>query len=337
MSGRPAVDRARPLAVVVFPVASQRLGWDSLAGMLQAVKTAAGNGTDEPGANRDVEGSLDDIVSRHRLIHRDCRDMSCLEDESVHLVVTSPPYWTLKEYNAHPDQLGHIADYERFLDELDRVWRECFRVLTPGGRVVCVVGDVCLARRKHGRHLVMPLHADITVRCRKIGYDNLNPIIWLKIANAVFEANTSSKFLGKPYEPNAIIKNDMEFILMQRKPGGYRQPTERQRELSRIPKAEFREWCQQTWMLTGASTRQHPAPFPLELAQRLVRMFSFVGDTVLDPFVGTGTTMLAATQWGRNSVGFEVDPNYYKLAEHRLRDAQQDFYRKFNLDLDRQE
>lgn len=178
----------------------------------------------------------------------------------------------------------------------------------------------------------MPLHADIAVRCRKIGFDNLNPIIWLKISNAVFEANTSSKFLGKPYEPNAIIKNDMEFILMQRKPGGYRQPTERQRELSRLPKVEFREWCQQTWTLTGASTREHPAPFPLELAQRLVRMFSFTEDTVLDPFAGSGTTLLAASQWGRHSIGFEVDPKYFELAKRRLRDAQQDFYRKVNFE-----
>lgn len=275
---------------------------------------------------------LDERPVAGRLYLGDSREMSRLGDGSVHLVVTSPPYWTLKEYNDHPGQLGHVQDYENFLDELDKVWRECFRVLVPGGRLVCVVGDVCLSRKKHGRHLVMPLHADITVRCRKLGFDNLNPILWLKISNAAFEANTSSKFLGKPYEPNSIIKNDMEFILMQRKPGGYRQPTEQQRELSRMPKEEFREWCQQTWSLTGASTREHPAPFPLELAQRLVRMFSFVGDTVLDPFAGTGTTLLAASQWGRNSVGFEVDPKYFELARRRLLDSQQDFYRRVSFE-----
>jgi site-specific DNA-methyltransferase (adenine-specific) len=279
-----------------------------------------------------VASVIEDLPATIRLFHGDSRDMSRLENESVHLVVTSPPYWTLKAYNDHPDQLGHIEDYESFLDELDKVWRECFRILVPGGRVVCVVGDVCLARKKHGRHLVMPLHSDITVRCRKIGFDNLNPIIWLKISNAAFEANTSSKFLGKPYEPNAIIKNDMEFILMQRKPGGYRQPTERQRDLSRLPKEEFREWCQQTWSLTGASTREHPAPFPLELAQRLVRMFSFVDDTVVDPFAGTGTTLLAAAQLGRNSVGFEVDPKYFQIAKRKLEEAQQDFYRKITFE-----
>lgn len=142
----------------------------------------------------------------------DARDLSWLPDDSVHLAVTSPPYWTLKRYNERSGQLGHVADYEEFLDELDQVWRHAYRVLVPGGRLVCVVGDVCLSRREHGRHVVMPLHADITVRCRRIGFDNLNPIIWHKIANAQFEVENGSKFLGKPYEPNAIIKNDMEFI-----------------------------------------------------------------------------------------------------------------------------
>jgi len=150
---------------------------------------------------------------RVQLRRGDARDLSWIPNESVQLVVTSPPYWTLKDYNDHPDQLGHVEDYEQFLDELDKVWRHAYRVLVPGGRVVCVVGDVCLSRREFGRHLVMPLHADIVVHCRKIGFDNLNPIIWHKIANANFEVENGSKFLGKPYEPNAIVKNDIEFIL----------------------------------------------------------------------------------------------------------------------------
>lgn len=244
--------------------------------------------------------------------------MGFLSNESVHLAVTSPPYWTLKKYNDHPDQLGALEDYEGFLDELTKVWSECYRALVPGGRLVCVVGDVCLARRKHGRHLVMPLHSDIAVRCRKIGFDNLTPIIWHKISNATYEVENGSKFLGKPYEPNAIIKNDIEFILMLRKPGGYRKPTPEQRRLSFIPKKRYGEWFQQIWQIHGESTRNHPAPFPLELASRLVRMFSFFGDTVLDPFCGTGTTMVAALQSGRNSVGIEVDPAYFQLATARI-------------------
>lgn len=265
-------------------------------------------------------------TTSHRLINGDARDLSFLADESVHLVVTSPPYWNLKRYNDSPGQLGHIQDYEAFLGELDKVWRHVYRVLVPGGRLVCVVGDVCVARRNFGRHLVFPLHSDISVMCRKIGFDNLNPIIWHKIANATYEVSNGSRFLGKPYEPNAIIKNDMEFILMQRKPGGYRQPTTRQREGSRIAKADFGRWFQQMWSITGASTKHHPAPFPLELATRLVRMFSFVEDTVLDPFCGSGTTMVAALRCARNSIGVEIDPDYCRMAARYLRAETTDMF-----------
>lgn len=269
-----------------------------------------------------LKQNVEKNVTTHQLYHGDARSMTFIPDQSVHLVVTSPPYWSLKKYNETPGQMGHISEYEKFVDELSKVWREVFRVLVPGGRLVCVVGDVCLARRVHGRHLVMPLHADIAVTCRKIGFDNLNPIIWHKISNATFEANVSTKFLGKPYEPNAIVKNDIEFILMQRKPGGYRRPTAKQRELSMINKDDFSEWFRQFWTITGASTKNHPAPFPYELAYRLVRMFSFWGDTVLDPFCGTGTTMLAAMKSDRNSIGIEIDEKYCAMTLDRLRSEQ---------------
>ena len=271
----------------------------------------------------------------HRLINGDARDLSFMDDESVHLVVTSPPYWNLKRYNEHPDQLGHVADYETFLGELEKVWRHVFRILVPGGRLVCVVGDVCVARRDFGRHLVFPLHADICVICRRLGFDNLNPIIWHKISNASYEVTNGSKFLGKPYEPNAIIKNDMEFILMQRKPGGYRKPTDAQRDASRISKEEFNRWFQQIWNLTGASTKHHPAPFPLELATRLVRMFSFSGDTVLDPFCGSGTTMVAAFRTGRNSIGIEIDPEYCRMAARYLKAENTDLFASAELRFER--
>jgi modification methylase len=199
------------------------------------------------------------IETRHRLINADARDLSFLCDEWVHLIVTSPPYWNLKRYNEQEDQLGHIEDYESFLVELEKVWQHIFRLLVPGGRMVCVVGDICVSRRRFGRHLVFPLHSDISVLCRKIGFDNLNPIIWHKISNATFEVANGTKFLGKPYEPNAIIKNDIEFILMQRKSGGYRKPTERQRDLSRIKKQEFDSWFRQIWTRSAA-----PAPHLLQ-------------------------------------------------------------------------
>lgn len=258
-------------------------------------------------------------MTNHILFHGDSRDLSYIDDKSVHLILTSPPYYNLKEYRRGDNQLGLIDDYQQFIDELNKVWKECFRILIPGGRLVCVVGDVCLSRRKYGRHVVMPLHSDIAVACRKNGFDNLNPILWHKISNARFEANTNSSILGKPYEPNAIIKNDVEYILMERKPGGYRKPTNAQREKSVIDKDDFQRWFSQIWEMPGASTRNgHPAPFPLELATRLVKMFSFVDDIVLDPFCGSGTTMLAAMNTGRNSVGVETEDFYCHQILDRL-------------------
>lgn len=271
-----------------------------------------------------IELLLPQIPTQHELYNADARTLDFIAPNSVHLVLTSPPYWTLKDYRKHPGQMGHIADYGAFLDELDRVWKGCYRALVPGGRLVCVVGDVCLSRRKNGgEHTVVPLHASIQERCRIIGYTNLSPIIWHKISNAAYEAEgNGSGFLGKPYEPNAVIKNDIEFILMERKRGGYRSPSVATRVLSVIPAERHKIWFQQIWTgLTGASTKQHPAPYPLELAERLVRMFSFVGDTVLDPFMGTGTTSAAAGLWGRNSVGVEVDREYFSLSEQRLTTA----------------
>lgn len=257
----------------------------------------------------------------HTLRLGDARDLRSIADESVHLVVTSPPYWTLKRYEKNDRQLGEIASYEAFLDELDKVWRECARALAPGGRICCVVGDVCIPRRQ-GRHHVMPLHADIVVRARDLGLDALTPILWFKIANGVTEAKgNGAGFYGKPYQPGAIIKNDVEYILFLRKGGEYRSPSPMQKALSMLTKDEMKTWLRSAWVdIKGESTRRgHPAPYPVSLAERLIKMFSFAGDTVLDPFVGTGTTNLAAIATGRNSIGNEIEPAYLKIAEQRLR------------------
>jgi DNA modification methylase len=272
----------------------------------------------DPRHLRAVEKAIKGIPTHHTLYLGDARGMSHIPGESVHLIVTSPPYWTLKKYPEREGQLGCVSDYDRFLKDLDAVWAECYRVLVQGGRLVIVVGDVCLSRRKHGEHMVVPLHASIQNHCWQIGFQNLAPIIWYKIANAVFEVDNGTSFLGKPYEPNAIIKNDIEYILMQRKPGGYRRPSAAMRVLSVIGERNHRQWFNQILNLRGASTRNHPAPYPLELADRIVRMFSFVGDTVLDPFSGTGTTSIAAARWGRNSIAFEIENTYQRIAIRRL-------------------
>jgi site-specific DNA-methyltransferase (adenine-specific) len=263
-------------------------------------------------------------VTNHVLRLGDARDLSKVPDNSVHLVVTSPPYFNLKPYasEAGGRQLGRISDYERFLDLLDEVWAECRRVLVPGGRVCCVVGDVLVPRRVGGKHWVLPLPADIQVRSRKVGLDNLTPILWYKIANRTNEAGGgSSGFYGKPYQPGAVIKNDHEHILMLRKPGGYRQTPMVQKALSMIQREEMDAWMRPVWSdIRGASLRDgHPAPYPVELAERLIRMFSFAGDTVLDPFGGSGSTAVAAIRTGRNSVSVEIEPDYIDMAEKRIR------------------
>lgn len=273
----------------------------------------------DPEASARLRDAVSALQTGHVLHNLDSRKVD-LKPESVDLVVTSPPYWTLKKYNDGEGQLGDIDEYDQFLDELDEVWRRCYDALVPGGRLVVVVGDVNVSRKSFGRHMVFPLHASIQERCRLIGYDNLAPIIWYKIANAQYEMGAGG-FLGKPYEPNAVIKNDVEYILFQRKPGGYRKPDLPTRVMSIIAATDHAEWFQQIWRLTGASTRNHPAPFPLALAERLVRMFSFVGDTVFDPFLGTGTTSAAAASCGRNSIGSEVDAAYFAGCVERVRDA----------------
>ncbi len=309
------------------PARRTELSFDPTAWLPVEIGSITDHQTDLPRIAKDprlialIESRLEQIPTRHDLYLGDARKATFLRPNSLHLVLTSPPYWTLKDYREHPDQMGYIADYEKFLRELDRVWRRCYEALVPGGRLVCVVGDVCLSRRKNnGEHAVIPLHASIQEHCRKLKFTNLAPIIWHKISNAQYEATgNSGSFLGKPYEPNAVIKHDIEYILMERKAGGYRSPSIATRVLSVIPGDKHKEWFQQIWTgLTGASTKLHPAPYPMELAERLVRMFSFVGDTVLDPFMGTATTNAAAAKWGRNSIGIEVDPNYFEHAASRL-------------------
>jgi modification methylase len=260
----------------------------------------------------------------HRVRCGDARDLSHIPNQTIHLVVTSPPYFTLKQYEPHQAQLGAVQDYQAFLAELDKVWTECARVLVPGGRICCVVGDVCISRKSGGRHYILPLHADIQTRSRNLGLDCLTPILWQKIANGVTEVEgNGAGFYGKPYQPGAIIKNDVEYILFLRKGGEYRSPSALQRALSMLNREEMQLWLRSAWTdIKGESTRKgHPAPFPVTLAERLIKMFSFAGDTILDPFAGTGSTALAALACGRNSISIDIEPKYVAIANQRLREA----------------
>lgn len=272
----------------------------------------------DPNMVKRVEEIASGIKTKHTLYLGDSRDMHILPSGSASLAITSPPYWTIKKYRPVEGQLGVIEDYDLFVKELGRVWSEVHRLLTPGGRLIVIVGDVLLSRRIHGRHEVIPLHADIQKQCTSIGFENLAPIIWYKIGNVSREVPGGGGMLGKPYQPNAIVKNDIEYILMFRKEG-YRQPSRVKMKLSTIPKSKFGSWFVQVWQLPGTQAKDHPAPFPLALVERLVRMYSFVDDIVLDPFVGTGTTMLAAGRWGRNSIGIDIDRKFIEIAWAQLR------------------
>ncbi|HVC55398.1 MAG TPA: site-specific DNA-methyltransferase [Stellaceae bacterium] len=257
--------------------------------------------------------------SRHVIREGDACDLSFLSDSSIHFVCTSPPYGALKAYPENDRQLGNIGCYERFLDELDRVWAECLRVLVPGGRIACVVGDICVSRRQGKRHHILPLSADIQSRARHLGFDVLTPIRWLKVSNIKLEASRSSRFLGKPNLPNGIVKNDLEHILFMRKPG-YRKPTPEMERRSRIATDDYAHLFSPVWSdVAGQMRRDHPAPYPIEIPRRLIRMFSFAGDTVLDPFGGTATTAIAALEMDRNSVSVEIEPQYITLMADRLR------------------
>lgn len=286
----------------------------------------------------EIEQSVKSLPSHHDLYLGDARDLSMLEEESVELVVTSPPYFDIKNYEngtGGDDQLGDIEEYERFNEEIDKVWRECYEKLVPGGRMCVVVGDVLRSRSDYGRHRVLPLHATIQEHCVDIGFDNLAPIIWYKIGNASLEAGGNARFLGKPYEPGAVIKNDIEYVLLFRKPGGYRSPSVEERVLSLIEADRHQKMFRQLWDdIKGEPQTHHPAPFPVELAERLIRMFSFVGDTVLDPFAGSGTSAVGASRSGRNSISVELEEEYFEVAKRRLEEERGTLTNYDNLSLD---
>lgn len=277
----------------------------------------------DKGRMGEIRQAVKGLPSHHELYRSDSRDLTTIDDESVELIVTSPPYFDIKDYGedvGEEGQLGNMKEYDEFLEMLDDVWQECYRALVPGGRMCVVVGDVLRSRSDYGRHRVIPLHAGIQNHATEIGFDNLAPIIWYKIGNASLEAGGNARFLGKPYEPGAVVKNDIEYILLLRKPDGYRSPGIRERILSTIEADEHQKMFRQLWDdIQGEPQGEHPAPFPADLAERLIRMFSFVGDTVLDPFAGTGSTAVGASRSGRNSISIELESKYVDIAEERIK------------------
>ena len=252
---------------------------------------------------------------RYKVVLGDSRSMTAVEDNSIHLVVTSPPYWQLKDYEAE-NQIGFHQEYDEYIAELDRVWGECERVLHPGCRLAVNIGDQFLRTSTYGRYRLAAIHADIIRGCVDLGLDFMGSIIWQKVTTM----NTSGGgvVMGSfPYPRNGIVKVDYEHILLFKKLGEAPRPDPAQKELSRLSTQDWNRYFHGHWSFPGARQKDHIAVFPSELPRRLIRMFTFTGETVLDPFLGSGTTMSAARELGRSCTGYEINPGFLGTIRRR--------------------
>lgn len=244
----------------------------------------------------------------HKLINGDSRCMSLIPDCSVQLIVTSPPYWQLKDYGSD-EQIGFNDTYEQYINSLNLVWSECYRVLSNGCRLCINVGDQFARSVYYGRYKVMPIHSEIIRFCETIGFDYMGSIVWQKPTN--MHTTGGQKIMGSyPYPRNGIVKFDFEHILLFKKLGNSPLVNNSVRRQSALTDEEWQSYFSSHWTFGGARQDRHIAVFPEELPKRLIKMYSFVGDTVLDPFIGSGTTALAARNFGRNSIGYEINSNF---------------------------
>ncbi|MCU0418905.1 MAG: thermonuclease family protein [Cyclobacteriaceae bacterium] len=250
--------------------------------------------------------------------------MSDLPDGSIHLSITSPPYWQLKDYGTE-NQIGFHDSYESYINNLNLVWKECYRVLHSGCRLCVNIGDQFARAVYYGRYKVIPIREEIIKFCENIGFDYMGAIIWQKVTTS----NTTGggvQMGSYPHPRNGILKLDYEFILVFKKLGDSPKPTKEQKELSKMTAEEWNTFFAGHWNFAGARQTGHIAMFPEELPRRLIKMFSFVGETILDPFAGSGTTALAAKNMGRNSVGFEINPEFIPVIKEKLKVHQKDLH-----------
>ena len=252
----------------------------------------------------------------HRIILCDSRKMQEVKDASVHLVVTSPPYWQLKDYGSS-DQIGFNHNYEEYINNLNLVWNECYRVIEEGCRLCINIGDQFARSVYYGRYKVIPIRTEIIKFCETIGFDYMGAIIWQKVTtcNTTGGASVMGSF---PYPRNGILKLDYEFILIFKKKGTAKVVSHEIREMSKMTTEEWNQYFTGHWNFAGEKQGKHLAMFPEELPKRLIRMFTFVGDTVLDPFLGSGTTTLAAKNLSRNSVGYEINGDFLPFIKERV-------------------
>lgn len=256
------------------------------------------------------------MKTNHKIIIGDSRRMKELEDESVHLTITSPPYWQLKDYGID-NQIGFNESYENYINNLNLVWKECYRVLHNGCRLCINIGDQFARAVYYGRYKVIPIRTEIIKFCETIGFDYMGAIIWQKVttSNTTGGATIMGSF---PFPRNGILKIDYEFIMLFKKSGNPPKVTRENKELSQMTKEEWNTYFQGHWNFSGVKQNSHLAMFPVELPKRLIKMFSFVGDTILDPFLGSGTTSYAARKLNRNSVGYEINPEFIPVISEKL-------------------
>lgn len=252
----------------------------------------------------------------HKIVNGDSRQMSELKDESIHLVLTSPPYWQLKDYGTE-NQIGFHDDYETYINHLNLTWKECYRVLHKGCRLCINIGDQFARSVYYGRYKIIPIHSEIIKFCEMIGFDFMGSIIWQKTTtmNTTGGASVMGSF---PHPRNGIVKLDFEYILLFKKQGTGPKPTAEQKEQSAMTTEEWNTYFNGHWYISGARQDSHLAMFPEELPKRLIKMFSFVGENVLDPFLGSGTTSLVAKSLGRNSCGYEINPDFIPIIKQKI-------------------
>ena len=252
----------------------------------------------------------------HKLINGDCRSMDYINDESIDLIITSPPYWQLKDYG-ESRQIGFNQSYEDYINSLNLVWMECFRVLKSGSRLCVNIGDQFARAAYYGRYKVVPIHSEIIRFCETIGFDFMGNIIWQKPTS--MHTSGGGKVMGSyPYPKGGIVKIDYENILLFKKPGIAIAPTSDVKELSKLSDEEWHTYFTSHWNFSGERQDKHIAVFPEELPYRLIRMFSYCRDTVLDPFMGSGTTALAAIKNGRNAIGYEINPDFLAFYKDKV-------------------
>jgi len=273
-------------------------------------------------------------MTHHKIIIGDSRQMAEVADESVHLVVTSPPYWQLKDYG-NGGQIGFDDSYEDYINNLNLIWNECHRVLHKGCRLCVNIGDQFARSVYYGRYKVIPIRTEIIKFCETAGFDYMGAIIWQKVTtcNTTGGATIMGSF---PYPRNGILKIDYEFILIFKKHGIPPNVSRDIKEKSKLTIEEWNEFFAGHWNIPGEKQDKHLAVFPEEIPHRLIKMFSFAGDTILDPFLGSGTTSLAARNLERNSIGYEINPEFLPVIKEKLGIRQGMIYEEANFEVIRQ-